>query len=210
MNKLLLVDFDGTIFNSDKFHKDIWNFLVTTKGFKLTDLLESYEKAKEDKKPHSLQKQFKILGIEDPYPLIEEITAHLIELGDTYLYSDSIEFIEQNLDRIIIYTFADSLHYSNKLKISGLDKYNLKLLMVAENKNDFLVKNLVSSVNTILNSDFDFTNKGIYWIDDKIDSFNKSIDNVEFVRIIRAGDKYAHLQTPDGVKEIFSLLDKLD
>lgn len=206
MSQLLLVDFDGTLFKSDEFHNDIFLYLNSTYKIPLEDIKEAYEGAKKDGKPHSLKKQFKILGLKNISGLIEEIKHYLISLEKNYLYSDTLDFINKHKKNIIVFTYADPFHYKYKLKISGLNKYRLPVIIVDSDKNEFLKSNLKTSLIKTLKRTKETEYSQYCWIDDKIDGFKKPITNIDYIRIKRLGDKYSHLETPNNVREIESLL----
>lgn len=206
MKKLLLVDFDGTLFDSDLFHKDISLYLLNTYKTPVEDFLTTYEKAKLDG-PHSLRKQFKILGYKNIGGLLNEVKEHFTPISNKYIYEDTLEFINSNKREIVIYTYADSNYFKYKLAITGLGKHKLPVIAVNTDKNDFLQNNMNTAIK-FKKRNVDFTNPDrIIWIDDKVGGFSKSIDGVEFVRIRRDGGKHSIHPTPKGAKEIKSLLE---
>ncbi len=206
MSQLLLVDFDGTLFKSDEFHNDIFLYLNSTYKIPLEDIKEAYEDAKKDGKPHSLKKQFKILGLKNISGLIEEIKHYLISLEKDYLYSDTLDFINTHKKNIVVFTYADPFHYKYKLKISGLNKLRLPVIIVDSDKNEFLQSNLSSALSEVFKKTKEVKYSQFYWIDDKIEGFKKPITNIDYIRIKRLGDKYSHLETPSNVREVESLL----
>lgn len=203
MSNLLLVDFDGTIFNSDLFHQDIKEFLFNTYRTSFDDFDSSYDMAKADGKPHSLKKQLNILKLKNVNGLIKEIKNHLITLNKNYLYPESEDFISNKRKDIIIFTYAQKDYYQYKLSICGLSRKKIPYVVVDSNKKEFLEKN---QDNIVKKAKREHCSQFI-WIDDKIDGFGQQIPNTLFIRIKRAGDKYGHLQTPLLAKEIYNLLE---
>lgn len=199
MDTILLVDFDGTIFNSDLFHKNIAEYLNIKYKLPLEDFYSSFEKAKEDGLPHNLKKQLKIVGFRNVNGLIKEIKQHLLSTNQNYIYEDVLDFINKYKKSIVIYTFADEKYYKYKQRISSLSKYRLPYIIVNSDKNTFLSTN-INSLDKI-------ANKKIIWVDDKVSVFKSTIKNVEFIRIKREGNKHSVYDTPKDITEINNLLE---
>lgn len=206
MQALYLIDFDGTLFNSDKFHTDIALFLQNKLGVELSFILEAYKETKAEGKPHHLKKHLEILRVQNIKELQKEVAIYLLSLGNDYLYSDTLQFLNKFSHQFLIYTFAKPDHYKLKLKVSRLNKFRLPTLMIEDNKNEYLAKNLTIYKN-MYGLGLSRLYPKVYWIDDKIDSFNQNIEGVEFIRIRREGDKYSFEPTPRGVREISTLLE---
>lgn len=206
MQRLLLVDFDGTLFDSDLFHKDISLYLLNTYKTPIEDFHSTFEKAKLDG-PHSLRKQFKLLGLKNISGLINEIKEYIGPQSNKYIYEETIDFINSYKKEIVIYTYADSNYFKFKLAVTGLNKLRLPVIAVNSDKNEFLLNNMNTAVK-IKKRNQDFTNPDrIIWIDDKVSGFKNLINGVEFVRIKRTGSKHSVHATPKGTKEIKSLLE---
>ena len=199
MHSILLLDFDGTLFNSDLFHKHIAEYLNTTYKLPLEEFYSSFDKAKEDGLPHSLKKQLKIIGFRNVNGLIKELKQHLLTTNTNYLYQETIDFIQKYKKSIVVYTYADAKYFKYKQHISSFGKFRLPYIIVNTDKNIYLSQNA--------NSNDWLANKRIYWIDDKPSVFKNTINNVEFIRIKREGDKHSSNATPVGVKEVNNLLD---
>lgn len=205
MDKVLLVDFDGTLFKSDEFHNDIFEFLNNKYKVDLEIIKEAYSKAKSDGKPHSLKKQLKIIGFKNVSGLIKEVQEYLIKKNKDYLYKETQEFINKYRNEIIIYTYADPNYFRFKLKVSGLSKIRIPSIIVDKDKNEFIKDNLHSCIDRFKSVNLNNIQQ-ILWIDDKIKVFKNPIDSIQFVRIKREGDKYSKQKTPKHVLEIKNLL----
>lgn len=206
MKTLYLVDFDGTLFNSNKLHQDINSFLENL-GITKLQLKDAYEETKKDGKPFNIQKYLELLELDNILQVKKRIEQHIIDVNNNYLYPDTLEFLEKFNQPIIIYTFANSNFYKFKLKISKLNKLKLKSIIVDGKKDEYLKQNLIYKNNKVGFS-FSALYDKICWVDDKVDGFIRiKIKNVEFIRLKREGDKYALENTPENVKEIGSLLE---
>lgn len=202
MNQLLLVDFDGTLFNSDLFHNDIAKYLNEKYMLPIDKFFETFELAKSDNLPHSLKKQFKIIGFRNTNGLIKEIKDYLANSGKNYIFEESLDFIKQYKKNIIIYTYADPSYFKYKLAISKLSRLRIPSLIVNSDKNTFLKNNIKKIIN-----ENKFTPNKVVWIDDKVKVFSSAIENIEFVRIKREGNKHSFFETPKAITEINNLLE---
>jgi len=206
MTRLLLVDFDGTLFNSDLFHKDVGEYLYNTYKIPSEDFYGAYEKSKHNG-PHSLKRQLKILGLKNVSGLLKEIKALFELTSQNYIYNETLEFITKNKKEIVIYTYADPTYFKFKLAVTKLNALRLPVIAVNTNKNDFLRNNLDSTIKFKKRNKDSYNPERVLWIDDKIEGFTKNIERVEFIRIKREGGKHSVHQTPESAKEISNLLD---
>lgn len=193
MRKKLYIDFDGTLYDTDK---SVKNFLALFKSYGIekeevlqteqelfndNHLFDMDEVAKHLKEKHNLPKQFLAEA--------EELYTH------PNLYSDvipSLKRLEQsNKYEMYILTYGSIKYQQKKIQYTNISKYFKSIIITEDNKANL--------------KEIDYQN-GIF-----IDNNPKEIESLfkaqarNIFRIRNTNDKYAHLDSTMPVKEYSNL-----
>ena len=185
----IYIDFDRTLFDTDKFLIDLYNIIVNSK----IDLYEFKKtKLKEKKKgfnPYNVLEKMQVNS--DIYQKIDELISNC----DNYLYSDSEEFLKKLKEKnynIILLTKGNSDFQIRKVKSTRVYSYFDDVIVTLKKKG---------------NLNLDYQNS--IFIDDnpsEIESILKR-NPKRMIRIMRENAKYNEVKIKDNVLEIHNLLE---
>ncbi len=150
MKTKLFIDFDGTLFDTSGFKKEIFNIFKKA-GYSETDVQKAYTASFLDY-CYSIEEHFcRLQKIKKINPKLTQ--ARIDEaLKDTqkYLYDDSINFLE-NIDRkkysVILITFGEVDFQKKKFEGSRLKKYFDDIRYTLIQKWDYLEKEKLVELN---------------------------------------------------------------
>lgn len=194
MKEKIYFDFDGTLYNSDKFYKEFLK-LCKKYGITKTQEQEAEQELFNGKYLFDLNTITKYLYEKNNLP-----SEMLEEIDNLYskpnLYDDVIESLEKikaaNKYEIIILTYGDISHQEKKIKSSNLSQY-LKDIIITEEPKTALTK--VDYMNGI------FIDNHPYQIENLVKAHAKKV-----IRVRRREDKYSSIDTNIPVIEYDNLL----
>ena len=185
----IYIDFDRTLFDTDKFLIDLYNIIVNSK----IDLYEFKKiKLKEKKNgfnPYNVLEKMQVNS--DIYQKIDELISNC----DNYLYSDSEEFLKKLKEKnynIILLTKGNSDFQIRKVKSTRVYSYFDDVIVTLKKKGK-------------LNLDY----QNSIFIDDnpsEIESIMKR-NPKRMIRIMRENAKYNDVVIKESVDVIHNLLD---
>ena len=185
----IYIDFDRTLFNTDKFLIDLYNVIINSK----IDLYEFKKNKLKEKKngfnPYNVLEKIHVNS--DIYQKIDELISNC----DNYLYSDSEEFLKRLKEKnynIILLTKGNSDFQIRKVKSTRVYSYFDDVIVTLKKKGK-------------LNLDY----QNSIFIDDnpsEIESIMKR-NPKRMIRIMRENAKYNDVVIKESVDVIHNLLD---
>lgn len=180
----IYIDFDGTLYNTNKLYKNFINV------FKKYNIQEQQIKELMREIPYKTNKSFDILAdnIINKYNLDKEIFKELDKLYDNnYIYTDTISFLEKYYQQynLILLTLGNISYQQKKINSTNIKKYFKDIIITDKDKSK-------------LNIDY---SKGIF-----IDNNPKELERfynskaIHLIRIKRNDDKYSKLKL--NIKDI--------
>jgi len=183
--KIIILDFDYTLFDAKKFKnylaKSLQIFGVNKKLWQETYDQIRYRSNKEA--DYSPKKHLKILAAKTNNQLSDLKTAYdkIINNCAKFLYADSLDFLQKlqakNL-RLILLTFGNPSFQRQKIRASGINKYFKKIFCT--NKDKFKVSNQIPNADNAL-----FINDN----PDEITKLQKIHPKADFIQIKRPNAK---------------------
>lgn len=126
MKTKMFVDFDGTLFNTDKFKDGIWKILKKA-GYSAEEILETYRAECRDYKfdlDGQLTRLREIRKFDDE--MVNQSIALLFHSASNYLYADAIPFlinIDRNLYEVILFSLGAPAFQKKKVDATSITKY---------------------------------------------------------------------------------------
>jgi len=136
--KKLILDFDLTLFDADRFLRDV--FLIFNKyGVSEEDFYNSYEATKKVG-PWNPFRHAGLAFKKSPAGLKEDINGLFKKSGD-YLFDDVIPFLNHIKTENILLSYGDEETQLSKIKCSGIAKYFKSIVITSDQlKTDFFDK----------------------------------------------------------------------
>jgi len=207
MNKqLLLIDFDGTLFNTDEFKIQLFNFVSFKYAINKETLHLTYEQYKNEIGIYDFFLHISSFIRIDFDELEKSITNHFLNKSSNFLFSDAITFLENNNKyHIVIYTLGDDRFQKLKFKVANILE-RIPRIIIQEDKFNYIIKNILYVDEfIILKSLGDSKYNEVVYVDDNPVFFKNPINKVSLCRIMRKGQKYNDKSTPVFVREITTL-----
>lgn len=119
----IFIDFDGVIFNTKLFKKQI---------FKIFNGRSSYKEFEKRRIPYSPLTHFKFLSAD---------LNKLLKNSKHYVLSDAKEFLNQfSKNKLYLISYGDLKFQKQKIKAAGISKYFKKIIIADKNKADIIRK----------------------------------------------------------------------
>ena len=203
-NKIIILDFDRTLFNTDNFLIKI-KYIFKKMGIAEKKFTTSYKKIK----PYNLKKHLKRLNLENKNILNNFNT--LFKNSYRFLYPDAIDFLKfliKKKKKIILLTYGDKNFQNNKIENSNIKKLFNKIYITSKNHDkENIYKNILAKNK----------NKKVIIIDDLKENTKdivKKIAHIQAIKIDRnsknnkifSKKRYYEVKNLDQIKTIISKL----
>lgn len=201
--RLILLDFDGTIFNTEKLKKLLPEFVGMSLFISGAKFKETYETTKNSEGAYDLFYHLKFLGAGSSESEIEEKFTEFFQ-KEEMVFNDFKE-LKNSLgpdDYLCVYTLGFDRFQNLKLSLDEATK-DIRKIILETNKKNFFENNL-----KFINSSFKFADienefDSVYFVDDNPKHFTSELfKNLKQFRILRDDSKYKDIPTPKGVTEI--------
>lgn len=194
--KKIYIDFDGTLFNSDKFYQDFINIL---EKYNLNQ--EEIEKIKQDlfDSLNLFNLETLLIFLIDKYNLPLNIKDDVSLLyNSSYVYKDILPCLDKLKDsyELILLTYGNKIYQDKKIKCSKLSKYFSDIIITETDKSNLLNIDYLNSI----------------FIDNNPKEINKFLlkkcDKV--IRIRRNDDKYSKFDLDNNISEYSNFYEILE
>lgn len=210
-NKLFFIDFDDTLFDTDRLKKYLVR-IFEKNGVNKQEFQDSYNILRNEKDlKYNPYRQIDLINIDDinRENLLNDLNL-LFEDSHDLVFSDSIDFlnnIKKMGGKLVLISFGDESFQNIKIDSSGLTKYFDEIIITNKAKIDLIISR----------DDLDFYDE-IFLLDDHpifIDEALKAVNNktiplykkINIIRINRGGRKYSNIETSFIHEEYSNLRD---
>lgn len=210
-NKLFFIDFDDTLFDTDRLKKYLVR-IFEKNGVNKNEFQDSYNILRNEKDlKYNPYRQIDLINIDDinRENLLNDLNL-LFEDSHDLVFSDSIDFlinIKKIGGKLVLISFGDESFQNIKIDSSGLTKYFDEIIITNKAKIDLIISR----------DDLDFYDE-IFLLDDHpifIDEALKVVNSktiplykkINIIRINRGGRKYSNIETSFIHEEYSNLRD---
>lgn len=206
--KLIVSDFDRTLFNVNEFFVDFCDYILGEPELHNQELraeVEEFLHSGDHSDWHAFMDKYHA----DLTHILDKVKFVLNK--NSYLYEDVADFLGRfKADKIAVLTTGRQEYQQVKLQLAGeLDRIIKKV--IPGNKSEYLKKNLVRSKESISVPDLTGSREfsGLYLIDDKMDMLLPLLGepNVKLFHIQRPDAKFLRESSHEGIHNISTLLE---
>jgi hypothetical protein len=205
MRRLILIDFDGTLFDTKRFKKELAVFGERKYGISEEEWRKTYKKAKNFNGAYNYFKHIKGFTSKTVSVLQTEFDEYF--KGKSFIYSDVLSFLTKyNKERIVIFTLGIDNFQLMKIRSNNLVA-SLETIITDKDKTHYWTDKLIYlSEDSLKFNGMKETFKELWYIDNRSTYFTKKPpNNVRQIRIKRKGDLYSASPTPNYAEEVESL-----
>ena len=206
MNRLILIDFDGTLFDSDSFKKELVKFWNDKYGITQQQWDATYEPSRNE---HGAYDYFQHLSqfLDTNRETLKTEFIEYFRAHDFYFH-DALEFLKKHEeDKLIIFTLGYDDFQSMKIDTNEYVS-KIKRIAISGHKGTFFADNLDTSSDKLKFSGIDGEFNEIWYVDNRPTYFMKDvIPTVRQIRVFREGKRYSDIPTPVHIEEVKLLTD---
>lgn len=144
-NKIILLDFDRTLFDTEKFITKTKNIFYEF-GINEQEFTKKYKKIR----PYSIKKHVLSTKIKEKKALLEK-TNQLIEQSSAFLFFDTknfLIFLQKNNIKSILTTYGNKNFQNQKIEKSNIKKLLDKIQITSDNNKEAVYKKIINKNKT--------------------------------------------------------------